>query len=508
MSRAGISRRGILKAGAGGIAALGGMGAMRASTYPARPNILLIMTDQHRADALGADGNKVIRTPNLDQLAAEGARFRRAYVSLPSCTPGRASLLTGMSPWGHGMLGYGTIAQRYRFEMPRMLREAGYYTVGVGKMHFTPQRNGHGFERLALEETWYKDRFTCDYRAWLAKEAPGVDCDASGLGYNDRRAIAWPHREEYHPTYWTAQQGIDFLNSYRGAEPFFLKVSFQRPHCPYDPPPRWMKAYEDADLPKAAVGKWAQEEYGKFTNPKPADAPRGNLDAAIVRNMRQGYYGAISFVDEQIGRVLDALRKRGAMENTLIIFCADHGEMAGDQHLWRKTYAYEGSSRIPLIIRWGSRVLQAFRGQAHGYPVELRDILPTFLHLAGVRMPDEMEGRDLLPLLGGMNSGWREYLDLEHATCYYPENCWTGLVDKRQKYVYHAYTGKEQLFDLERDPQELVDLSTDADHATDLTKWRERMVRHLALRGEEWVKGDKLVVRRKTILYGKNYPRA
>ncbi|HRT97473.1 MAG TPA: sulfatase-like hydrolase/transferase, partial [Planctomycetota bacterium] len=117
------------------------------------PNILFLMTDQHRGDCIGADGNRVIRTPNLDRIAHEGVLFRCAYTSTPSCTPARAGLLTGLSPWHHGMLGYGAVADAYRNEKPKMLREAGYQTLGIGKMHWSPQRNLHGFHRTMLDES-------------------------------------------------------------------------------------------------------------------------------------------------------------------------------------------------------------------------------------------------------------------------------------------------------------------------------------------------------------------
>jgi len=145
--------------------------------------MLLLMADQHRADCLGADGNPVIHTPNLDRLAAEGARFRCAYSSTPTCTPARSALLTGLSPWRHGMLGYGRVAEKYPLEMPRALREAGYYTLGIGKMHYHPQRNPHGFHQVLLDESGRAEspEFRSDYRAWFCSEAPGLDPDATGI---------------------------------------------------------------------------------------------------------------------------------------------------------------------------------------------------------------------------------------------------------------------------------------------------------------------------------------
>ena len=174
--------------GAACVAACGlmlGAGAARAD----RPNILFLMTDQHRGDVLGADGNGAVRTPNLDRLAAEGARFRCAYTSTPSCTPARAALLTGLSPWRHGMLGYGQVAEKYKHEKPAMLRAAGYYTLGIGKMHYTPQRNTHGFHKTILDESSREQSpdFRSDYRCWFWSMAPALDVQATGIGWNDYR---------------------------------------------------------------------------------------------------------------------------------------------------------------------------------------------------------------------------------------------------------------------------------------------------------------------------------
>ncbi len=464
------------------------------------------MDDQHRGDCLGVAGNKVVLTPNLDRLASEGAYFPKAHVSVPSCVAARASLLTGQSPWGHGMLGYADQARKWRFEKPQTLHDAGYYAMSIGKNHFNPYTNKHGYDRTLLYDGLPETDKIDDYGQWLAKTAPGVDEHSTGLGWNDRGGKPWPHADELHPTNWTGQQAVDFLSGYKHEKPFFLKVSFHRPHTPFDPISRWFDYYGKVELPTAKVGKWAEEWYGSFTPPQKPAAPRAALSDEETRNSRQGYYGAISHVDEQIGRILDVVKSRGFLENTLIVFVSDHGEMVGDHHLWRKTWAYEGSSRIPMIVRWGSEMLDAKRGQVLPQLTELRDVLPTFLDAAGVTPPDYVEGKSLLNLVRGKFDGWRTQLDLEHSTCYFKENAWTALMDGRMKYIYHAYNGKQQLFDLENDPDELNDLSADPAHAEDLKAWRSKMIDHLAIRGPEFVKDGDLVLRHKPIPYGANFP--
>ena len=183
--------------------------------------------------------------------------------------------------------------------------------------------------------------------------------------------------------------------------------------------------------------------------PPPADPENYNLwhgDLGIkqVRRSRRGYYGSVSFIDEQIGRILSSLKKCGYLDNTFILFTSDHGDMTGDHHMWRKTYAYESSARIPFIVRppsWmGVRQTQRIT-----QVVEHRDILPTFLDVAGQSVPEHLDGRSVLELLRGKTNNWREIIDMEHDVCYDPSNHWNALTDRRYKYIYHAQKGRTPL---------------------------------------------------------------
>jgi arylsulfatase len=496
------SRRSVLQGAALAPAVLQGQ------SRPSKPNILFLMDDQHRGDCTHADGNKAVRTPNIDRLGAEGARFRHAYSTTPTCTPARSALLTGLAPWNHGMLHMVAMAQNYPLTKPQALREAGYYTMGIGKMHYHPQRNRNGYHQTILDESGraVTPEFRSDYRAWFASQAPNLDPDATGVGFNDYPARAYALPENLHPTYWTGHTAVNFLQSYNRPEPFFLKVSFARPHSPYDPPARFMKKYADADIPKRAVGKWA-EKYAPRSGPKD-DIWHGDLGEAQVRSSRQGYYGSIEFIDEQIGRILEALEKRGWLEQTLIVFTSDHGDMTGDHHLWRKSYAYEASARIPMFLRWPQGLVSGKRGQVMTQPVELRDMLPTFLDAAGAQTQRKFDGSSMLSLLRGGSSTtrWRDYIDLEHGVCYSRENNWNAFTDGRVKYIYHAFHGQEQFFDLQNDPNEVNDLAGDSRYTSQLKMWRERMVEHLAVRGEGWVKNGKLAIRQEPMPRSPNFP--
>lgn len=483
-----------------------------AQQRPARrkPNLLLLMSDQHRGDCLGVHPGSIVRTPNLDGIARDGARFAAAYSSTPTCTPARAGLLTGMSPWRHGMLGYNRVADVYPVEMPRVLNDAGYFTAAIGKLHYSPQRNYHGFQWTALDESGRVESvdFRSDYRAWFQSEAPGLNPDLTGLGWNDYDAKPYALPERLHPTRWTGDVATRFIENYSRPEPFFLKVSFARPHSPYDPPERCMKPYLDRELPPAVVGNWAQRWAPKSGNV--SDLWHGDLGAEQIHRSRAGYYGAISYVDEQIGRILATLQKRGLLDDTLVIYTSDHGDMMGDHNLWRKSYAYEGSARIPMLLRWPSGLLSGQRGLVVRQPVELRDILPTLADAAqgaSKISTGAMDGQSLLECIRTGGSGWRESIDLEHDICYGPNNHWNALTDGKTKYIFHAQDGSEQLFDLESDPGEIRDLSGNSAHQERLRQWRRRMVEHLSIRGARWVRNGNLAARPDRDGLSPNYPK-
>jgi arylsulfatase len=489
-----------------------------------RTNIIFIFPDQLRSDYIGAKGGEFAYTPNMNRLAKEGVLFTRSYSATPTCTPARAALLTGMAPWKNGLLGFAPMARKYKYEMPQMLRDLGYYTFGTGKVHYKPITGGklkegrdkidntrymHGFHELKLCEGWPNPQNA--YNKWFEENASGKKMNGTGLGATDHRSGIYPYEDKFHPTTWTANQAIDFLKNYEGKDPYFVKVAFHRPHPPFDPPKRWFDFYKNRDIPKAVVGDWAEEKYSSYdklpVQGKAQSAARGNYGDTVVRESRVGYLAAISFLDEQIGKILTELEKRGDLENTLILISSDHGDMMGDHHLWRKSYPYEGSAGVPMIIRWPESLkLKAKRGQKISELVELRDILPTFLDAAGTTVPSKMDGMSILDLLRGKKDSWRKELDMEHGSCYWAENSWTALTDSKYKYIYFNRTGEEQLFDLENDLQEENDLAKKNKYKKTLREWRQKMIAHLSERGEPWVVNGDLGILSNEINYSPNYP--
>jgi len=468
------------------------------------------MTDQQRWDALGAAGNKSVISPNIDYLAGEGHMFSNAYTSTPSSTPARAGLLTGMNPWHHGLLGYGRVAEHYKYEMPQMLKDIGYRTMGIGKMHWNPQNALHGFEITLLDESGRVESpyFMSDYRKWFNIQAFGLNPDSTGLGWNAHGAKAYVLPEYLHPTVWTGDRAVEAIQGYSSTQPLFLKISFARPHSPYDPPTRFIDMYANKDIPDPVVGDWCiKSDIDKHPEKKP-DAAFGNFGIEYAKNSRKCYYASITFIDEQIGRIIDELKEKGMYDNSLICFVSDHGDMLGDHNLWRKTYAYEGSAAIPYIVKLPKYMESGLsQGEIVDAPVELRDLLPTFLAINGTDVPKDMDGLSLLPLLQKKKSTWRKYIDMEHATAYYTDNYWCALTDGKIKYIWFFRTGKQQLFDLTKDPHELHDLSDMASYKNKLEEMRKAMAEHLQERGDEWVKDGELVIRKQNLLYSPNYPK-
>jgi arylsulfatase A-like enzyme len=477
-----------------------------------RVNILFLMADQHRADYLGSNGNDWVLTPNLDKLANEGVNFINAYSSTPSCTPARTAIFTGLSPWNHGMLGYmGEASQSYECEMPSLFALNGYITHAIGKNHFG-HSNTHGYQNVELEESWYSTLsggYKCDYQKWFEKVAPDYDLNATGLGYTDHTGAPFPFVDSLHATFWTAERAIAFLKRQKNEDgPWFLKVSFQRPHPPFDPPKRWMTYYADVDIPLPKVGEWAKEKFKNdtgslYANP---DAFSGIFAEEEIIESLIAYAGGLSFVDEQIGRIIEVLQETGQYENSLILYTSDHGDMMGDNHLWRKTRPYEPSTNVPMIIRWPESFnINAQRGQHVTELVEMRDIFPTFAHAAGIEIPVKIDGENMLEILYH-NKQWRKIIDLEHSRAYVDDNAWVALTDGRHKYIYFTVTGEEQLFDLQEDPHELIDLSQDPQKRDIRNEWYKLMVDHLRIRGPEWVSGNRLQILKESKKTSINFP--
>lgn len=465
-----------------------------------KPNILLIMTDQHRGDCLGCNGNSFIETPNIDFIASGGTTFLNAYSPSPSCVPARACLMTGMTPWNTGILGMGRgqkpMGTGFMHTIPGELSRAGYHTQGIGKMHFDPQRSLLGFHNTILDESGrVKDKgFVSDYMKWFEENKTGsYGMSDHAIDWNSWMARPYHAPEYLHPTNWTVNEAIGFLNRRDPEKPFFLKVSFARPHSPYDPPQHYYDLYIERDIPEPYIGDWASM-HDDPVEAKNYAAWRGKRSKTETRRARAAYYGSITHIDSQIGRLLIHIRKSGLFENTIIIFTSDHGDMLGDHNLWRKTYAYEGSARIPMILRLPSSMGKPL-SNVNMTPVSLYDIMPTFLEAAGVPIPDTVEGISMIGMLKDNKShiGSREYIHGEHSTCYSEEQEMQYMTDGKFKYIWFPRLGTEQLFNIAEDRSEKINLAGLTEYLPELSLWRKRMIKEMEPRGQGLVDENGLV---------------
>jgi len=461
-----------------------------------RPNIILITTDQQRGDCLGIEGRHPVMTPNLDALARSGCRFTRAYTECPSCIPARRVLMTGQAPWVNGMVGM-TADPNFTptHTLPGELGKAGYHTQLVGKLHLQPQRRRFGFDNILLSDLqWKHDHMPHnDYVDWLEERggAPPVPGMAHGIDPN-----GWVARPSHQPeqemhSFWCVSEAIKFLDRRDPNGPFFLNLSFIDPHPPLTPPAHYYDRYMAMDLPEPVIGDWAEErpepEKGLAT-----DAWRLRIDKAAMKSTRAGYYGLINFVDDQIGRLIFALRIRGLYRNLVIVFTSDHGEMLGDHNMFRKTFGYEGSAHVPFIV-WATPDLEWPSEVVSDAPVGLQDIMPTVLDAAGVATPDDVTGRSLLPLVRRESDDWREHIHGEHAGHYEYADGVHYLVSRSHKYLWFSQTGAEQFFDLVNDPDELHDIAREPNAETQLRPWRDALMHVLRDRPEGFTDGARLI---------------
>ena len=462
-----------------------------------RPNVVMIMADQWRGDCLSVAGHPDVRTPFLDRLAQRGARFRYAYSATPTCTPARASLMTGLRPASHGRVGFEDhIPWDYPTTLAGEFTAAGYQTQAVGKMHFSPERAQVGFQNVILHSPLGIIRSTRqagrdpddvdDYLPWLRQQL-GRDATffEHGVDSNSWVARPWDKPEYTHSTNWVAAQSADFLRRRDPSKPFLLFTSFNAPHPPYDPPAWAFEQYLSADLTPASVGDWSHlfDDRADRFNPT---SPVGDIDSGMLHRARAGYYGHMTHVDQQINFLLEELWHRGLRENTYICFVSDHGELLGDHHLFRKGMPYEGAARIPMLLS-GPGITP---GTVVDDVVELGDVMPTLLDYAGIEVPAVVEGRSARELLDGDRSSWRDYLHGEHVSL---GQSFQFLTDGREKYIWMSESGTEQLFDLTVDPQELHDLAADPAAANRLSHWRARLVTELADRPEGFVSAGRLM---------------
>jgi arylsulfatase len=432
-------------------------------TQGRKPNILWICTDQQRWDTIHALGNEHVHTPNIDRLVAEGVSFTHAYCQSPICTPSRASFLTGMYPGTlHACMNGNDSWDNAAPLITKTLADIGYDCGLSGKFH------------LSAADGRIEPRVDDGYRVFQWSHHPGDDWPeghdykdwlvSKGIDYNTTHKKYGYIPAEHHQTTWCAEVAIDFIRERRTA-PWLFSLNCFDPHPALDPPQEYVDRYDvesapgpyyqDSDLA-------AQKKLSGIRFQSEAKHP----DEFDAKKRQVLYWAQIDLIDEQVGRILDVLEETGQRDNTVIIFTSDHGNSVGDHGLINKGCRfYEGLTRVPLIFSWPGYFKQNLQSDAL---VELTDIVPMLLELAGLPIPDDMHGKSLLPILTGVaNAG--EHREFVRSTYYRAlddklQSYATMIRNRRYKLVHFHGHGLGELFDLENDPHEFTNLFDSPDH--------------------------------------------
>ncbi|MCI8624524.1 MAG: sulfatase-like hydrolase/transferase [Provencibacterium sp.] len=447
-------------------------------------NVLWFCTDQQRYDTLGCAGNPFVHTPNLDRLAAMGVRFDRAYSQSPVCAPSRASFLTGRYPTTCSVRQNGQDIDPRERLVPKILSEQGFACGLSGKLHISACGKATG----RMSEPRIDDGYDCfQWSHHPGGHGPGnhwpsnaytLWLDAQKVPYHteslpDCKWVQTGMPEEFHQTAWCTNCAIDFIESaHKRSAPWMFSINAFDPHHPFDPPAeyleRYLKILDEIPLPNYQPGELENKPEFQKKDHEGAYNTKGNFPFEEMtdrdhRLIRAAYWAMVDLIDRQVGRLLDYLEQSGQMEDTLFIFCSDHGENLGDHGMYLKgPYFYENNVRVPLILAWpgkieGGRVSRAL--------VELSDLAPTICEAAGLAPEPQMQGKSLWPLLTGRSS-LEEHRDSVYSEFYNaninhrePKAYDTMVFDGRYKLVrVHDFTHTlrclGELYDLEEDPNE------------------------------------------------------
>lgn len=446
-----------------------------------RKHVLFIQTDEWSGRFFGYAGHTAIMTPTIDEIARNGLVFDNCYSSCPVCIPARRSLMTGTFPKTHGDRVYSdTMKMPEMTTLAQAFSEAGYHSVAIGKLHVYPQRSRIGFHEVILqEEGRYDFGEVDDYQIWLGENGYAGMEFMHGMGNNTYDARPWPLEEKYHPTSFTTREAVKQIKRRDPGKPGFFYVSYQFPHPPLVPLASYLDMYELSEMPECVMGDWLDDSY--VMQEMQADAKR--YSKKEIAMARRAYYAQCTYIDHQIRLLIGTLREEGILNDTIIVFTSDHGDMLFDHGMCAKRSFYENSANIPLIF--SGKPLENWSGQTDHRIACLEDVMPTLLSLCGIEIPGTVEGISLFSdekrevLFGEISDGPK-------AT--------RMAYDGRYKLIYYPWGNVFQLFDELNDRQELVNLAQNPDYSQIRAKLEQVIVDNL--HGEAdlmWIKDGYLV---------------
>jgi iduronate 2-sulfatase len=426
-------------------------------------NVLFIAVDDMNND-LGSFGHPLVKSPHIDRLARRAVRFENAYCQFPLCSPSRSSILTGLRPDTTKVFDL-----KYHFRqglpdavtLPQLFKNHGYYTARVGKMYHYGNPGQIGTSGLDDPASWQevynpagRDKTALELDVIRYSGKPGSGLGSAMAFLNDKQG-----RDEEHTDGKVALQAIELLEKHR-AEPFFLGVGFYRPHCPWITPAGYFERYAMADIQLPGIPADIQKTVPAHALSSTKPWPYLGLTEEQARECKLAYYASITFVDAQIGLVLDALDRLGLSENTAIVFWSDHGYHLGEHGLWFKQSCFEESTKVPLLIATPGA---AMAGKPCRRNVELVDVYPTLADLAGITPPKNLEGVSLRPLLENPETQWNR-----PAFSQIQRGAVPGHSVRTERWRYTEWASGQQgaeLYDHQTDAAELRNLASDAAHA-------------------------------------------
>ena len=447
------------------------------------PNVLLIVCDHWAAEHLGFAGNPAILTPGLNEIATCGVRYSNAYSECPVCIPARRTLMTGMSSRSHGdrvfndQLTFPTVTT-----LASAFKQAGYQAQAVGKLHVHPQRDRIGFDDVILDDEG-RPQFgvTDDYDIYLGDAGhPGRQFD-HGMSNNQYHWRPWHLDEAHHATNWAARQMARTIKRRDPTRPSFWYLGFRHPHPPLVPPQSYMDLYKRLEIDRPYEGDWAKASDLPF--PIQALQARTNLytDDQLLEAKR-AFYALCTQIDHQIRYLIGTLRLEGILDDTIIMFTSDHGDMLGNHRMVAKRIFYESSANIPMIVMPNKGNPRVPEGSVDDRLVGFADVMPTLLDLAGVDVPDTVEGRSMIA----------ERRDYIYGECGEDDHATRMIRTERWKLIYYPTGNHFQLFDMQNDPQELVDLVRDPNCAKTLAELTDVLISELYGSDLDWIVDGKL----------------
>lgn len=410
-----------------------------------KPNILLIMCDQLRYDCLTSN---IVKTPNFDRLRNRGVSFTNAYSQTPVCIPARHSLISGQNAFEIGLNENSLNRKEIRYPLPRIIRDLGYYTCAVGKMHFVPVREHFGFDHMYLSEEIPSHIEDDEYLKYLRDEGYGHVIEPHGKRsktYYVPQISELP--KEVHTTAWTANKTIDVIEKNKN-RPFFIFSSFIKPHPPFDPCKPYHEMYDVENMPLPIQVDEIIDDAILVQNGYKVDGI-DKLSDYDKKKIKAYYYASVTQVDEYIGKILDCLEENNLWENTLVVLTADHGEMLGDHNGYGKRTYYEESAKIPFVLSYPKVFKQ---GVEVNSLAKLPDIYATIIKAAGGEVPEISCGVDLTDVCTMENTYTRDCLYAQYG---FGRRFKAMIRWDKYKYIYMANGRREFLFDLEKDPLEL-----------------------------------------------------